>query len=233
MRIFRYRTALAVLLSSGACTSIPDDRGAGQTDEPGAAAVPVRAPRAALDLTQFVNPLIGTDDSNSPNPVPGGAGGSTYPGPLVPFGMVQLSPDTPTASPSGYRNRDTTIEDFSLTHFDGAGCANNEDVNILPVTGALGSSPGTAWTSYASAYTKASESATAGFYRTVLDRYATTSGTDLSDIDFYRAFATYKLAVIAQGGARRVEHTDPERAARVTGTVQQLADLALELTKGY
>jgi hypothetical protein len=41
------------------------------------------------------------------------------------------------------------------------------------------------------------------------------------------------LAVIAQGGARRVEHTDPERAARVTDTVQQLADLALELTKGY
>ena len=60
-----------------------------------------------------------------------------------------------------------------------------------------------------------------------------TSGTDLSQIDFYRAFATYKLAVIAQGGARRVEQTDPERAARVTGTVQQLADLALELTKGY
>ena len=32
------------------------------------------------------------------------------------------------------------------------------------------------------------------------------------EIDFYRAFATYKLAVIAQGGARRVEHLDPERA---------------------
>jgi aminoglycoside phosphotransferase (APT) family kinase protein len=77
--------------------------------------------------------------------------------------------------------------------------------------------------------------ANAGFpdVDTLLDRYADTSGTDLSQIDFYRAFATYKLAVIAQGGARRVEHTDPERAARVTGTVQQLADLALELTKGY
>jgi aminoglycoside phosphotransferase (APT) family kinase protein len=77
--------------------------------------------------------------------------------------------------------------------------------------------------------------ANAGFpdVDTLLDRYATTSGTDLGQIDFYRAFATYKLAVIAQGGARRVEQTDPERAARVTGTVQQLADLALELTKGY
>jgi aminoglycoside phosphotransferase (APT) family kinase protein len=77
--------------------------------------------------------------------------------------------------------------------------------------------------------------ANAGFpdVDTLLARYAATSGTDLSQIDFYRAFATYKLAVIAQGGARRVEHTDPERSARVTGTVQQLADLALELTKGY
>ena len=53
---------------------------------------------------------------------------------------------------------------------------------------------------------------------TLLDRYATTSGTDLSEIDFYRAFATYKLAVIAQGGARRVEHLDPERAARASAT---------------
>jgi aminoglycoside phosphotransferase (APT) family kinase protein len=67
----------------------------------------------------------------------------------------------------------------------------------------------------------------------LLERYAETSRTDISEIDFYRAFATYKLAVIAQGGARRVEHTDPERAARVTDTVQQLADLALELTKEY
>jgi predicted alpha-1,2-mannosidase len=106
--------------------------------------------------------------------VPGGAGGSTYPGPVLPFGMVQLGPDTPTASPSGYRNSDTTIEDFSLTHFDGAGCPNNEDIDILPITGALGASPGTSWTSYASAYTKANESAAPGFYRTVLDRYATT-----------------------------------------------------------
>src|SRR5437660_8509108 len=100
-------------------------------------AVAPLAHAATLNLTQFVNPFIGTDDSNSPNPVGGGAGGSTYPGPVVPFGMVQLSPDTPNASPSGYRDSDRTIEEFSLTHFDGAGCPNNEDVGILPVTGAL------------------------------------------------------------------------------------------------
>lgn len=129
---------------------------------------------AALDLTQHVNPFIGTDDSNSPNPVPGGAGGSTVPGPVLPFGMVQFSPDTPTASPSGYRYSDTSIQEFSLTHFNGAGCPNNEDLGILPITGAIGASPGTSWTSYAASHTKANETADPGYYRTVLSNYGNT-----------------------------------------------------------
>ncbi|MFI5934228.1 GH92 family glycosyl hydrolase [Actinoplanes sp. NPDC051494] len=133
--------------------------------------VPQAASAADLALTQYVNPLIGTDDSNSPNPVGGGAGGSTFPGATVPFGMVQFSPDTPTASPSGYRDRDRTIESFSLTHFNGAGCPNDEDLPILPVTGALGASPGSSWTSYASAYTKTNESASPGYYKNRLDKY--------------------------------------------------------------
>ncbi|WP_369373873.1 GH92 family glycosyl hydrolase [Streptomyces sp. cg36] len=138
----------------------------------GIAAAPAHA-AAPLPLTQYVDPFIGTDDSNAPNPVPGGAGGSTYPGAVVPFGGVQFSPDTPTASPSGYRYKDTSVEDFSLTHFDGAGCANNEDLPLLPVTGALGSSPGTDWTGYASGYTKSNEVARPGYYKTRLDRYGT------------------------------------------------------------
>ncbi|MEV8514566.1 GH92 family glycosyl hydrolase [Dactylosporangium sp. NPDC051484] len=134
-------------------------------------AAPARA--ADLNLTQYVNPLIGTDDSNSPNPVGGGAGGSTFPGATMPFGMLQFSPDTPTASPSGYRDSDRTIEEFSLTHFNGAGCPNNEDIGLLPVTGALGSSPGTSWTGYASAYTKSNEVVQAGYYKNRLDKYST------------------------------------------------------------
>ncbi|MET9002603.1 GH92 family glycosyl hydrolase [Amycolatopsis sp. NPDC004169] len=136
-------------------------------------AVPA-AGAATLALTQYVNPFIGTDNSNSPNPVPGGAGGSTYPGAVVPFGMVQFSPDTPTASPSGYRYSDTSIEEFSLTHFNGAGCANNEDLGLLPITGAIGTSPGTGWTGYAGRYTKANESAAPGYYKNTLDNYNTT-----------------------------------------------------------
>src|SRR4051794_5874927 len=145
-----------------------------------AAALTVAQPALAADadLTQYVNPFVGTDDSNSPNPVGGGAGGSTYPGATVPFGMVQFSPDTPTGSPSGYRDSDRTIESFSLTHFNGAGCPNNEDIPLLPVTGALGSSPGSAWTSYASGYTKTNESAAPGYYKNKLDKYGVT--TELS-----------------------------------------------------
>ena len=50
------------------------------------------ATAAEIPLTGYVNPFVGTDDSNSPNPVGGGAGGSTFPGATVPFGMVQFSP---------------------------------------------------------------------------------------------------------------------------------------------
>jgi predicted alpha-1,2-mannosidase len=134
---------------------------------------PSPAHAADLALTGYVNPFVGTDDSNSPNPVGGGAGGSTYPGAVVPFGMTQFSPDTPTGSPSGYRDSDRTIESFSLTHFNGAGCPNNEDLPILPITGSLGSSPGSSWTSYASAYTKSNETASPGYYKNRLDKYST------------------------------------------------------------
>jgi predicted alpha-1,2-mannosidase len=133
------------------------------------------AAAAVLPLTQHVNPFIGTDDSNSPNPVPGGAGGSTIPGPVLPFGMVQFSPDTPTASPSGYRFSDSQIDEYSLTHFNGAGCPNNEDIGILPITGALGVSPGSSWTSYRATQAKASEVAQAGYYKAVESNYGNTA----------------------------------------------------------
>jgi predicted alpha-1,2-mannosidase len=132
------------------------------------------ASAATLNLTQNVNPFIGTDDSNSPNPVPGGAGGSTVPGPVLPFGMVQFGPDTPTASPSGYRFKDTQIQEFSLTHFNGAGCANNEDIGILPITGNLSASPGTSWTNYQATQVKSSEVAQPGYYKSVLSTYGNT-----------------------------------------------------------
>ncbi|MCG8422067.1 MAG: GH92 family glycosyl hydrolase [Proteobacteria bacterium] len=141
------------------------------------------------DLVQHVDPFIGTDDSDSPHPVPGGAGGSAYPGAVVPFGMVQLSPDTPTASPSGYRYSDSQIEQFSVTHFDGAGCPNNEDLPFLPIVGPVTGSPATNWASYRTAYDKASEQASPGYYRVTLAgdigvELTTTTRTGFSRIQY-------------------------------------------------
>ena len=82
--------------------------------------------------------------------------------------------DTPTGSPSGYRFSDTLIQEFSLTHFNGAGCSNNEDLGILPMTGSLGASPGSSWTAYAATQAKAQEVAQAGYYKAVLSNYGNT-----------------------------------------------------------
>src|SRR3954465_11317186 len=169
MRVAREKAVIAFVLGVSACTIDLQDHHDLETEIQSASEL-----AAVLDLTQYVNPFIGTDNSNSPNPVPGGAGGSTYPGAVVPFGMVQFSPDTPPASPSGSRYGDSSIEEFSLTHFNGAGCANNEDLGLLPITGAIGTSPGTGWAGYAGRYTKANESAAPGYYKNKLDNYNTT-----------------------------------------------------------
>ena len=77
--------------------------------------------------------------------------------------------------------------------------------------------------------------ANAGFpdVDTLLDRYGKSSGTDLGEIDFYRALATYKLAVISQGAAKRATGVDADRAARTTETVSILAEKALDLSRRY
>lgn len=122
----------------------------------------------AEDPVDAVDPFIGTDDSHSPHPVPGGAGGSTFPGATAPFGMIQWSPDTPTGSPSGFRYRDRAIEGFSLTHFNGAGCPNNEDLPVMPFVGPLTASPGASWAPHVAAYDHASEAASPGYYAVTL-----------------------------------------------------------------
>src|SRR5580765_7766741 len=66
-----------------------------------------------LDYTRWVDPFIGT-----------GGHGHTFPGATVPFGMVQLSPDTRTDNwdgSSGYHYSDDIIYGFSHTHLSGTG----------------------------------------------------------------------------------------------------------------
>lgn len=180
-------------------------------------AAPAPAPAAEQDLVPHVDPFLGTDDSDSPHPVPGGAGGSCFPGASVPFGMVQLSPDTPTGSPSGYRFSDTVIQAFSLTHFNGAGCPNNEDLPFLPWAGDVSVSPGTHRELYEAAYDKATEAASPGFYTvTFVDGLR----TDLTATT-RTGFARFTYPATAQ--ARVLLHTgrsatgSREGSVRITG----------------
>ncbi|MGH7941710.1 MAG: GH92 family glycosyl hydrolase [Limisphaerales bacterium] len=102
-------------------------------------------------------------------PMVGTAGhGHTYPGATVPFGFVQLSPDTRTAgwdACSGYNYADSRISGFSHTHLSGTGGADLGEVLIMPVTGPLDK------TNYASSFSHDNESAAPGFYRVHLDTY--------------------------------------------------------------
>ena len=80
------------------------------------------------DPTRWVDPFIGT-----------GAHGHTYPGATLPFGMVQLSPDTRLEGwdgCSGYHFTDDVVYGFSHTHLSGTGISDYGDILLMPVTGA-------------------------------------------------------------------------------------------------
>lgn len=134
------------------------------------------------NLIQYVNPLIGTAKM-----------GHTYPGATVPFGAVQLSPDTdtiPYAGPdgkytgtaykycAGYQYDDPTIVGFSHTHFSGTGHSDLGDFLIMPTTGKLQLNPGTAdkpETGYRSHFSHASEVAAPNYYKVQLDDHNITA----------------------------------------------------------
>ncbi len=100
------------------------------------------APGAA-DLARYVNPFDGTQ-AGAPDFGTGGGAGNTFPGPVLPFGMIQWGPDTSPGSQNlggGYAYDDTTIRGFSLRRLTGAGCANYGDVPFLPTVASVTSSP--------------------------------------------------------------------------------------------
>ena len=121
----------------------------------------------------YANPMIGT-----------GGEGHTYPGATVPFGLVQLSPDTsnrlykgnfteccyPWAA--GYRYEDKVILGFSHTHFSGTGHSDFGDILIMPTTGALNLQAGSdTEAGYRSHYSHDDEVAQPGYYAVNLRDY--------------------------------------------------------------
>ncbi|MFF5126348.1 GH92 family glycosyl hydrolase [Streptomyces syringium] len=132
-RILTVALALAAMLGGTALVSAP------------------AAPRAE-PLTDLVNPFIGTQNE-----------GNTFPGASVPFGMVQLSPDT--RRDFGYDYEDDHIRGFSSVHLSGVGCNLGGDLPVLPTTGEVSE---TDYGRYAAKFDHADEKAHPGYYRVAL-----------------------------------------------------------------
>ncbi|MCG1047277.1 GH92 family glycosyl hydrolase [Mycetohabitans sp. B6] len=120
-----------------------------------------------IPLTQYVDPMIGTDrtppfDSGSQED---SLGGFTTPAVQLPFGMVQWGPDTPGVpgkwSPPGYHYSQNRITGFSMTHVSGVGCDAGGAFPIFPATeeGQLGGS----------SFSHENETAKPGYYKVLLD----------------------------------------------------------------
>jgi predicted alpha-1,2-mannosidase len=116
-----------------------------------------------LNLTQYVNPFIGTSRGGSSFGFSGDSG-DTFPGATYPMGMLQWSPDTTSNLPGGYYYADTAIKGFSLTHFSGRGCRVFQDIPFMPFVGTINSSPATNGSRYNSGFAHSSESAHPGYY---------------------------------------------------------------------
>jgi predicted alpha-1,2-mannosidase len=122
----------------------------------------------AADLASEVNPFIGTTN-----------GGNTYPGAVLPFGMVAFSPEEtplpgrnyPIAAPGGYEWRANGIRGFSLTHLSGTGCTGaSGDIPIMPMTKPVELSPTAddSFAMYSSLFDHKDERASPGWYKVVL-----------------------------------------------------------------
>ncbi len=132
---------------------------------------------AQTSVVDLVNPIIGTNGM-----------GHTFPGACVPFGLVQLSPDTDTIPHNvdgkyqprsyeycaGYQHKDSSIVGFSHTHFSGTGHSDLGDILIMPTTGTLKLNPGTATNpdgGYRSRFSHGTEISRPGYYEVMLTDY--------------------------------------------------------------
>ncbi len=116
---------------------------------------------AAPSPVESASPMVGTDEH-----------GHTYPGATVPFGMVQLSPDTPLQGwdgSSGYHYTDSVILGFSHTHLSGTGVGGLGDILLMPTVGTVSLDAGTPGNGYASRFSHSREVAKPGYYKAFLE----------------------------------------------------------------
>lgn len=121
----------------------------------------IESNESVAKLTQLVNPFIGT-----------GGHGHTFPGAVVPFGMVQLSPDTRTQgwdACGGYYTDDKSILGFSHRHLSGTGMTDFADVLFTPFIGKLKIQNDTLQKYYPLAFSHKNETAKPGYYKVTFD----------------------------------------------------------------
>ncbi|MEU1309417.1 GH92 family glycosyl hydrolase [Streptomyces cinnamoneus] len=143
---------------------------------------------AGEELTSLVNPFIGTQNE-----------GNTFPGAAVPFGMVQLSPDT--GHNTGYDYKDHHIRGFSTVHLSGVGCRIGGDLPVLPTTGDVVQTDNAR---YAAEFSHDDERARPGYYRVRLASYggitAELTATARTGRQRYTFPATQKANVLFNAG---------------------------------
>ena len=127
------------------------------------------------NFSQFVNPFIGT-----------GGHGHTYPGATLPFGMVQLSPDTRIDGSwdgsSGYHFSDSLLYGFSHTHLSGTGVSDYGDILFVPTT----SKPILNGKQYSIGFSHKNEKASAGFYSVTLNGGINVELTTTTRVGFHK-----------------------------------------------
>ena len=122
---------------------------------------------------KYVNTFIGT-----------GGHGHTYPGVSLPFGMMQLSPDTRLEGwdgCGGYHYTDSIIYGFSHTHLSGTGISDYGDVLLMPTSGEVNLSNGVIESKnsnkqinelgYSSKFSHNNEKSEPGYYQVFLEDY--------------------------------------------------------------
>ncbi len=134
-------------------------------------------------LSNYVNPFIGT-----------GGHGHTFPGAIVPFGMVQLSPDTRVDGSwdgcSGYHYMDSIIYGFSHTHLNGTGVSDYGDMMMMPVMNSTSFDQ----KDYATPFSHTNEKANAGFYEVTLNNGIKVALTTSTRVGFHKyTFPTNKI----------------------------------------
>ncbi|HTR81088.1 MAG TPA: GH92 family glycosyl hydrolase [Bacteroidota bacterium] len=139
------------------------------------------------NFVRYASPLCGT-----------GKDGNTYPGPSVPFGMIQWSPDTgPGRVVAGYNYRDLLIQGFSLDHLSGAGCYYGGNFAFTPIVGIAKETPPKDRDTFDVPFSHANEITRPGYYSVKLDDGVTVELTSTLRSGFGRfTFPTDSVATI-------------------------------------